>query len=717
MITGNILLPFLPNNGFVPLSCSQVSCANYAPTCFIPTNTLLCGYLQGIDNKLCSLSSSVSSSVLASTITLDCSLTYPKLPKNPFIPNPTNLCDFLQAQLIFDSNIQKSVSSLANNNQVVDGNAGTMNGSVAGISTSAGASIATSSTVVHGNSSTSGLVSSTSTGTQTVTTTTPVAVSSGAAYQSRLFVNAPSGSYPSGATVATSINGSGTQIPTSVTTLSSNNTDSWVVDPLIYIPDVDQNVTITITITGFTSGTSIYIADLVLEPLTAPNAGGNYDYNVAQINDLNGLYTAIANNFVVAGGTITNSGLNITVAASSYVVNGKRVYENSATVLLQASKDNYVYYDTWTDSYVVKSVTISGSAPHTDTTQLLIYKATTNGSSVTGTTDERIYTPYIGSQIAANTITGGTTGNIALATITDANLSLTGVSANTYGDATHIGQFTVTTTGRITSASAVSITFPVTSVNTLTGAVSLGLETLTDVVITSASTGDILQWNGTDWVNSSPSSTHFVLSSGSPLANYMSYWTNSTTITGTSSYQIGTFSGLPAFGIGGSPTNVISSSGSLNGNLFGVLVNTYATASNSALCGWYAQNDGGNGMSLDISSTNLTPSGLFLQDQGRVRTTGTNGMLIHILAAAPMTFATQNTLAMTIDASQRVSIGSATPNTSAALDIQSTVGALLVPRMTTTQKTALTPTNGMIIYDTTLSKFSFYEAGAWVQPF
>jgi len=51
---------------------------------------------------------------------------------------------------------------------------------------------------------------------------------------------------------------------------------------------------------------------------------------------------------------------------------------------------------------------------------------------------------------------------------------------------------------------------------------------------------------------------------------------------------------------------------------------------------------------------------------------------------------------------------------SVALEIQSVLGALLVSRMTTTQKLALTPANGMMIYDITLNEFSFYEAGAWV---
>ena len=719
MIEGNILLPFLPDNGFYPISSANISCANYSPVCFIPTNSFLNGYLQGIDSKLCALSASISGATLASNVTLDCSLTYPKLPSNPFIPNPTTLCGFLQDQLNFNLAIQNTVSSLANNNLVTDANGGTFNGSTSGTSTSAGANINNSSAVVHGTYTSSGVLTSTATGVQTLSTTTPISVIKGVSYQARVFLNAPSGSYPVGATVATSINGTGTQIKTSQTTLGVSNTDSWIIDPVIYVPDADQNITLTITVTGFTSGTFIYISDLVLEPLTASNATGNYDYNIAQINDLNGLYTAIANNLVVLGGSITTSGasLDITVPISSYVVNGKRVYENSATVLLQASKDNYVYYDTWTDSYVVKSVTISASQPNTDTTQLLIFKATTNGSGVTAHIDERIYTPFVGAQIAANTITGGTSGNLALATVTDANLNLTGVSANTYGDATHVGQFTVTTAGRITSASSVSITFPVISVNTFTGAVSLGLENLNDVVITSAASGDLLQWNGSNWINKSLSTAKIPLFSGTPSANYMTYWTSPTTITGTSSYQIGTVSGNPAIGIGGAPSDIISSTYSINNSAGITMQNTFSTAANSAVAYFHAVNDLGSIARLNMTSGEYTTIGIHVADQGSLSTNGAGGLLIGTDASSVVQVMTNNILAMTIDTSQRVSIGTTTPNTSAALDIQGVLGALLVPRMTTTQKTALTPANGMIVFDTILAKFSFYEGGSWLQPF
>jgi hypothetical protein len=60
----------------------------------------------------------------------------------------------------------------------------------------------------------------------------------------------------------------------------------------------------------------------------------------------------------------------------------------------------------------------------------------------------------------------------------------------------------------------------------------------------------------------------------------------------------------------------------------------------------------------------------------------------------------------------KVGIGTTSPQ--GALDVSSTAGAFIVPRMTTAERNALTPVNGMIIYNTTTNQFNFRENGAWV---
>jgi hypothetical protein len=50
----------------------------------------------------------------------------------------------------------------------------------------------------------------------------------------------------------------------------------------------------------------------------------------------------------------------------------------------------------------------------------------------------------------------------------------------------------------------------------------------------------------------------------------------------------------------------------------------------------------------------------------------------------------------------------------ATLEVDGTTGGILFPRLTTTQRDALTPTNGLMIYNTTTSKFQGYAGGAWV---
>lgn len=64
----------------------------------------------------------------------------------------------------------------------------------------------------------------------------------------------------------------------------------------------------------------------------------------------------------------------------------------------------------------------------------------------------------------------------------------------------------------------------------------------------------------------------------------------------------------------------------------------------------------------------------------------------------------------------KVGIGTNTPNVDASLDIDTPLGALIVPRMTEAQKSTLTPVEGMIVYSTNIAsggRFQFYEDGSW----
>lgn len=99
------------------------------------------------------------------------------------------------------------------------------------------------------------------------------------------------------------------------------------------------------------------------------------------------------------------------------------------------------------------------------------------------------------------------------------------------------------------------------------------------------------------------------------------------------------------------------------------------------------------GYNADVSSDNLTNS----------TAVGANAVV-----------AASNSLVLGGTGANAVKVGIGTTSPQGALDVSSTTGALIVPRMTTAQRDALTAVNGMIIYNTTTNQFNFYENGAWV---
>ena len=64
----------------------------------------------------------------------------------------------------------------------------------------------------------------------------------------------------------------------------------------------------------------------------------------------------------------------------------------------------------------------------------------------------------------------------------------------------------------------------------------------------------------------------------------------------------------------------------------------------------------------------------------------------------------------------RVGFTYGTPDASSNIQLDDTTTGFLMNRMTTTQKNAISsPATGLLVYDTTLSQFSFYNGSAWTQ--
>jgi hypothetical protein len=70
----------------------------------------------------------------------------------------------------------------------------------------------------------------------------------------------------------------------------------------------------------------------------------------------------------------------------------------------------------------------------------------------------------------------------------------------------------------------------------------------------------------------------------------------------------------------------------------------------------------------------------------------------------------------TINAQVGINEDNSQPDATAILDVKSTTKGVLIPRMTSTQKAAITtPATGLIVYDNTTSSFWYYNGAAWTE--
>jgi len=118
----------------------------------------------------------------------------------------------------------------------------------------------------------------------------------------------------------------------------------------------------------------------------------------------------------------------------------------------------------------------------------------------------------------------------------------------------------------------------------------------------------------------------------------------------------------------------------------------------------------GGSTSAAIITTNGTPTGSGHVGIEVPSNDNDDGFYV---ATDPNQTGTADLLALKINALGNVGIGETAP--SAPLTVTSTTGGVILPRMTTSNRTSISsPANGEMVYDTDLNKFYGYANGSWV---
>lgn len=161
--------------------------------------------------------------------------------------------------------------------------------------------------------------------------------------------------------------------------------------------------------------------------------------------------------------------------------------------------------------------------------------------------------------------------------------------------------------------------------------------------------------------------------------------------------------------------NIVNIS-STNGLLLGLHTEHTTTTRSPTL--YFSRDSGSNG----VTNERLGDIAWYTRSDGDFRNAGAVKCILGANATGTgyqpgtLRFQTSGVDRMYISGAGNTCVGplAGAPATSSAFEVRSTTGALLLPRMTTTQRNALTATNGMIIYNTTANRLQGYQNSAWI---
>jgi hypothetical protein len=362
-----------------------------------------------------------------------------------------------------------------------------------------------------------------------------------------------------------------------------------------------------------------------------------------------------------------------------------------------------------------------------------------------------------GTKTFSSTISGSINGNAATVTT---NANLTGVITsvgNATGIASQTGigtKFVVDTsptliTPNIGAATGTSLSVSGQLTSTVaTGTAPLAVSSTTkvtnlyadraalaDTVTTNANlTGPITSTgNATSIASQTGTGTTFVMSAAPTITGHPTIeGVTATGATGTAKFVFDT---SPTFslnlGIGGAPTSdkALTISPTINASSanFGIWNQTVFRENSTAGTGIYSQVRSGN-PAYALANAYAFEAGPASQGTSSTVTNSTGYMVRDQTVGTGSKFGIQNEVSSGTNKwgyygsgtavnyfAGAISVGIATPDANAIVDLTSTTKAFIPPRMTTTQKNAISPaTAGMVLYDSVLGALSTYNGSGWV---